>query len=177
MKRLREYVMESYDKNRNTVTLRDLAIKYTGPSELSVQVPVSFSDDDVWIYLEDTMLGKLPGGKDAEATSLFGSNDRNIVDAHFEIEEIEYGEDDASNAGQIIEWDKSYDPKKNAEDMKTAKIKDISYIIEFSKFEITGVTEETFKDKLGEIVNNTVSDNYDYPVELVVNTADITYKG
>ena len=176
MKRLREYVMESYDKNSNTVTLRDLVIRYTGPSELAVEVPVSFSDDDVWIYLEDTMLSKLPGGKDAEGTSLFGSNNKNIADAHFEIDEIEYAENGPAGGNQI-EWDKSYDPKKNAEDMKTAKIKDISYIIEFSKFEIIGVTGETFRDKLDEIVNNTVEGDYGYPIELVVNTANITYRG
>lgn len=175
MKSLKEYVRESYDKNRNTVTLRDLVIKYNGPSELSAAVPVSFSDDDVWIYLEDTMLGKMPGGEEAEATSLFGSNGKNIVDAHFEIGGIEY-DDSAAPGGVRIEWDKSYDPKKNPEDTKTAKIKDISYIIEFSKFEMVGVTDETFKDKLAETVNNTVSDNYDYPMELSVNTADITYK-
>lgn len=175
MKSLKEYVRESYDKNSNTVTLRDLTIKYSGPSELYVDVPVSFSDDDVWIYLEDTMLIKLPGGEDADSTSLFGSNAKNIADTHFEIDGIEYDES-VSAGGTRIEWDKSYDPKKNPEDTKTAKIKDISYIIEFSKFEILGVTPETFKDKLGEIANNTVSANYDYPVELSVNTADITYK-
>lgn len=175
MKSLKEYVRESYDKNSNTVTLRDLRLKYAGPSELTVAVPVSFSDDDVWVYLEDTMLGKLPGGEEAESTSLFGSNDKNIADAHFEIDGIEYDDSDSSGAAQI-EWNKSYEPKKNPEDMKTAKIKGISYIIEFSKFEMAGVTDETFKDKLDEIANNTVSDNYDYPIELSVNTADITYK-
>lgn len=175
MKSLKEYVRESYDKNSNTLTLRDLMIKYSGPSELYATVPVSFSDDDVWIYLEDTMLGKMPGGGEAEATSLFGSNGKNIADAHFEIGGIEY-DDSGAPGGVQIEWDKSYDPKKNPEDTKTAKIKDISYIIEFSKFEMVGVTDETFKDKLAETVNNTVSDNYDYPMELSVNTADITYK-
>lgn len=177
MKSLTQYVKESYDKNTNTVALRDLVIKYGGPSELSVVVPTSFSDDDVWIYLEDTMLSRLPGGKDAESTSLFGTNDKNIVDTHFEIEEIVYDENTVTSGSQnMIEWDKSYNPKKNAEDMKTAKIKDISYIIEFSKFVMKGVTDDTFKDKLDEIINNTISEQYDYPMKLSVNTADITYK-
>lgn len=177
MKSLKQYVNESYDKSANTVTLRDLIIKYAGPSELSIVVPVSFSDDDVQIYLEDTVLNKMPGAKEAEATSLFGANDKNIVDTHFEADKIEYGGNSGISSGQnVIEWDKSYNPKKNTEDMKTAKIKDISYIIEFSKFEMTGVTNETFKDKLDEIVNNTVSDQYDYPIKISANTADITYK-
>lgn len=175
MKSLKDYITESFRQNDSTAEFKNLKVTYAGPVELKVQIPVSYGDDDLQIYLDDTMMDKMPGGKESESTKLFGDNVNNIIDAHFEITEIEYTEDNSSTVPDVIPWDKSYAPKSNTEDMKTAVIKNILYIIEFSKFDLSGVTEQTYKETLEEIFENTVSDSYKYPISISFNKENMSY--
>lgn len=180
MKTLKEYIIEknikeSFNSDTNTVDIHDLIIKYTGPVEIYVQVPVSYDTDDIQIYLEDILLNKLPGGNECDSNKLFGDNINNINDTHFEIDDISFKEE-SNNSSDVIQWDKSYNPKNNTEEMKIAIIKNIIYIIEFTDFSISSTTEETYKDKLTQIFEDTVSDNYKYPIELTFNSSNMTYK-
>lgn len=181
MKSLKEYIIEksikeSFNSDTNTVDLYNLIVKYTGPIEIHVQVPVSYDTDDVQIYLDDILLNKLPGGNECDSTKLFGDNIDNINDTHFEIDNVSFEEESNTSFNDTIQWDKSYNPKNNTENMKIAVIKNIIYIIEFTDFSIISVTKETYKDKLSQIFEDTVSDNYKYPIELNFNSSNMKYK-
>ena len=54
-------------------------------------------------------------------------------------------------------------------------IKNIKYIIVFTQFELVSVTTDTYEDKLNDVFENTVSDNYKYPFNITLNTDDLIY--
>ena len=83
-KTLIDYIKEDLDGD-NVVVLKNLQATYKGPESLFVQVPKTYSESDVQIYLDDVLLKQMPGGQDQESTKLFGDNNvKNINDAHFE---------------------------------------------------------------------------------------------
>lgn len=170
MKSLSSFILE--ELNSNSITLKNLQATYIGPKTITIQVPKSYVESDIQIYLNDIWLDKLPGGKECDASDLFGSNIKNITDAEIEWEKI----DTIENGSAEIEWDSSYDTSKRDDEMQVVQITNISYIIEFSQFVLESVTEETYEDKLNDIFNNTISDEYEYPFEITINTSDIIYR-
>ena len=75
MKTLKDYIFETLDKSK---VLKDLTVKYDGPSELFIQVPEKMGESDIQIYLDDTLLPKLPAEASQKA---FGKNAKDITDA------------------------------------------------------------------------------------------------
>lgn len=179
MKSFSEYIKESLKESidSNKVVLKNMQVKYSGPDNIAIQVPVSYSESDIQIYLEDIWLNQLPGGKEAECNEMFGSNIKNISDAYLEWYSIDTIED--SNTYDI-EWDNSYGSSNsnNSDDteLHIVNIKNISYILEFTQFVLTGVTDETYADKLNDLFEQTVADNYKYPFELSINTANLIFR-
>lgn len=171
MKSLKEYVTEQ----SNEFTLRNLRVIYKGPSEFSIEVPVSYDESDIQIYIEDTLMRFMPGGNDDhKADRLFGKNVKNIVDSHIEFESVSY----KTNSEADMPWDTSYDARLNDREKKTAILKNISFILEFSEFAMRGVTDETIDSKLYEIMSQYAdNDIKDALLTLSLNAADITYDG
>lgn len=175
MKSLKTYVTEQ----SNEITLRNLRAVYKGPVEFSMEVLKYYDESDIQIYIEDTLRtnGYLPGGADShKGERLFGSNEKNIIDAHPEFESVSY----KTGSETDMPWDTSYshDPRNNDEEKKIAILKNISFILEFSEFTMRGVTDETLDSKLYEILSQ-YADNgdKDAPLTFSLNEGDITYDG
>lgn len=172
MKTLTEYIKEDLSSD-NVVVLQNLQATYKGPESLFVQVPVSYSESDVQIYLDDTILKQMPGSADQESTKLFGdANTKNINDAHFEYDEMNQVE---GQQVPNIAWDESYDSNVKDDEKIVVNIKNIKYILLFTQFELTSVSSENYKDKLNDLFNNTTNDNYNYPFNITINTDDLIY--
>lgn len=176
MRTLRNYILEgllSEELNENTVTLQNLQIPYNGPSNLYVQCPKTYNESDLQIYLEDTLLSKFPCGSDCECNDLFGDNIRNVNDVNFSWDKCDLVENSST---YDIEWVKDYDKSVEEEDLGTIYISNIKYNLTFSQFILSGVTDETYEDKLNDIVDSSTSDNYEYPFKISVNTSDLLYR-
>ena len=74
-----------------------------------------------------------------------------------------------------IAWDTNYDNNVKDEELQVVCIKNIKYIIVFTQFELVSVTTDTYEDKLNDIFENTISDNYKYPFSITLNTDDLIY--
>lgn len=172
-KTLIDYIKEDLDGD-NVVVLKNLQATYKGPESLFVQVPKTYSESDVQIYLDDVLLKQMPGGQDQESTKLFGDNNvKNINDAHFEYDEM--SEVNSSAPTFDVAWNTDYDTNIKDEELQVVYIKNIKYIIIFTQFELVSVTTDTYEDKLNDIFENTVSDNYKYPFNITLNTDDLIY--
>lgn len=172
-KTLIDYIKEDLDGD-NVIVLQNLQATYKGPESLFVQVPKTYSESDVQIYLDDVLLKQMPGGQDQESTKLFGDNNiKNINDAHFEYDEML--EVNSTAPTFDIAWGTNYDNNVKDEEMHVVCIKNIKYIIVFTQFELVSVTTDTYEDKLNDIFENTVSDNYKYPFNITLNTDDLIY--
>lgn len=159
----------------NSIVLQNLQATYKGPESLFIQVPKTYSESDVQIYLDDVLLKQMPGSQDQESTKLFGDNNvKNINDAHFEYDEMS----EVSSSTQVfdIAWDKNYDTNIKDDELQVVYIKNIRYIIVFTQFELISVTTDTYEDKLNDIFENTLSDNYKYPFNITLNTDDLIYE-
>ena len=158
----------------NVIVLQNLQATYKGPESLFIQIPKTYSESDVQIYLDDVFLKQLPGGQDQEATKLFGDNNiKNINDSHFEYDEML--EVNTTTPTFDIAWDTNYDTNVKDEELQVVCIKNIKYIIVFTQFELVSVTTGTYEDKLNDIFENTLSDNYKYPFNITLNTDDLIY--
>ena len=158
----------------NVIVLQNLQATYKGPESLFIQIPKTYSESDVQIYLDDVFLKQLPGGQDQEATKLFGDNNiKNINDSHFEYDEML--EVNTTTSTFDIAWDTNYDTNVKDEELQVVCIKNIKYIIVFTQFELVSVTTDTYEDKLNDIFENTLSDNYKYPFNITLNTDDLIY--
>lgn len=173
MKSLVQYIKE--ELNTNTVTLRNLQITYKGPENLFIQVPVSYSESDIQVYIEDTIMKKMPGGADNQSTDIFGSdNIKNISDAHFEYESI--NNISGSSSSYDIAWDNTYNPDLKDEELHIVCIKNIKYILIFDQFELLSVTAENYQNKLNEILNNSINNTDNLPFNITINTDDVIYQ-
>lgn len=173
MKSLVYYIKEELN-NSNNIILKNLQITYKGPENLAIQVPVSFTESDIQVYIEDTLMVKLPGGSEFKDNDIFGANNiKNISDAHLEYNSI--NNISGNNVQYDIAWDSSYDTSLKDEELQVVNIKNIKYIIVFTQFELISVTTDNYKDKLADIINNTVN-NDNLPFQITVNTDDLIYQ-
>lgn len=172
MKSLVSYIKEELDTSN--IVLKNLQIIYKGPENLTIQVPVSYSESDIQIYIEDTLMNKMPGGSEYAKNELFGDNNiKNISDVHFEYDSMDSVS--GSNSVYDIGWDESYNPDLKDEELQVINIKNIKYILVFTQFELVSVTTDNYKDKLDEIIDNT-EDSDELPFKITVNTDDLIYQ-
>ena len=186
MKSLNKYLSELIIQEAGTdsVNVTDLEIKYMAPTDIYVEVPKSYSESDLQIYLDDKFLNSLPGGKDTNPDKQFGkANADNISDAHFEyarIMPVSSVDDGIRNdEGVYFPWDTSYDKTLGTDvELRTMNIKNLIYILLFNKFELKFVTEETFSDKLNEIIAasiNELKNGNKLPFDITYNPSDVSF--
>ena len=181
MKELRSYIMSHINEAKNIneakddVEVRDLIVKYSCPDDLYIQVPEKYGESDIQIYLDDTLLDKLPAETQENA---LGKNADNIVDCFFEYEKM----DPSSGISQKsdIEWDESYDQSLNGTNMVVQHIKGMKYVIKFDKFYINGIDEndeEEIKDTIYNLFNGFTEDaNDELPFDITLDKDNIEFK-
>ena len=166
MKRLTDFLFEALD---GTKELRKLEVKWNGPDELFVQVPESYGESDIQIYLDDTLLPQMPIEKNEKS---LGKNFKNISDEYFEYERMEASQGTAQKAD--IEWDDHYDQSMNGTNMNVMRIKGLQYCVLFDKFTLEDVEDDDIRETLFNLFNGMIDD--EIPIELVLNKENINWK-
>lgn len=169
MKGLKQYIIEALSDKE----VSNLKVVYTtNPKDIVIMVPETYSEEDIMIWIDDTILNDMPSGE-KYSKKLFGVNADNIVDTHTEFENMFVCSDQTKEA--ILTWDKEYDFKIK-EDVNLVKysLKNFQFIIEFDKFVVNGSGDTG--DLLWKVFKNTQSSNInEYPVELHLDQNDISY--
>ena len=169
MKSLSNYITEAIS---NTIVLNKLEVKWNCPDELFIQVPESYGESDIQVYLDDTLLKQMPGEADSKA---LGKNERNITDEYFEYESMETTQGTSQKAD--IEWDDHYDSSLNSTSMNVVRIKGLKYVLVFDKFNLEDVEDGDEKDILFDLFNGMSTDiEKDMPFELSLNKENINWK-
>lgn len=167
MKNLQQYICEALD----SVILRDLTVKYDCPDEVFVQVPEKMSESDIQIYLDDTLLEKLPAEANQDA---FGKNAKEITDVYFEYEKMEAANGTSQKADVL--WDDHYNPAMNGVNMQVIRISGLKYIIVFDKFELNDVEDNEVKETIYNLFNGLIEDDKDIPFDISLNEDNIEWK-
>lgn len=176
MKSLKEYITESLLKEDSEgFTVHNLIVKYDCPADLYIQVPANYTESDIQIYMDDTLLTALPASQGL-AEKFFGKNNKNIIDVYFEYDAI----DIALGKEQKVDvlWDERYDNSvTDKNELSTYQIKNLKYIVEFEKFEFDNkINEDNVQETIETLFNTTVSNNVNkYPIEISLNNANIEY--
>ena len=168
MKSLVQILNEALD---GTKELRKLEVKWDGPEDLFVQVPESYGESDIQIYLDDVLLPDMPIEADPKA---LGKNEKQVSDEYFEYERMEASQGTSQKAD--IEWDEHYDQSVNGTNMNVMRIKGLKYCVLFDKFILENAPSEDddIKDLLYNLFNGMSSD--DAPIELSLNKDNIVWK-
>ena len=145
------------------------------PEEIILQAPETFQESDIQQYMDDMWLNALPSGQD-HSEDFFGANCENISDVHFEYDTFEHIDVEPK---EYIEWNPKFDVKKTKDDVKLEyfKITNLKYIIDFDRFDMTNVTDDTVEEELIKIFKTTESnDTNEYPIEIVFDEKNLEYK-
>lgn len=172
MKSIITYIKEAIE----TYRLNSLEATYVvQPEEIILQAPETFQESDVQQYIDDRWLNQLPSSQDY-SEKFFGANADNIIDVHFEYDTFEHIDLEPRD---YIEWDVKYDVKKTKNDVKLDyfRITNLKYIIEFDRFDMVGVDDDTVKDKLIELFKTTESNKTNkYPIEIMFDEDSLNYR-
>lgn len=146
------------------------------PQEIVLQAPETFQESDVQQYINDRWLNALPSSQDY-AEKFFGKNNDNIIDARFEYDTFEHIDLEPK---EYIEWDSKYDVKKSNDDIKLDyfRIKNLRYIIEFDRFDMIDVDDDTVEEKLIDIFRAAESNNENdqYPIEIIFDADNLKFR-
>lgn len=159
---------------KDTTVLNNLEVKWNGPDELFIQVPESYGESDIQIYMDDTLLAKMPIDDAAKA---LGKNFKELNDEYFAYESMEATQGTSQKAD--ILWDDHYDQSMNGTNMNVMRIKGIKYCVSFNKFTIEEEMgdEEKIRDFLYELFNGmSVDTEKDLPFEITLNKDNIIWK-
>lgn len=173
MKSIIKYIREAVEAYR----LNEVEATYlVQPEEIILQAPETFQESDIQQYMDDMWLNQLPSSQDY-SEKFFGKNNDNISDAHFEYDTFEHIDVEPKD---YIEWNSKYDIKKSNDDIKLDyfKIKNLKYIINFDRFDMIDVTDDTVEDKLKDLFKATESNdaNKDYPIEIKYDEDSLEYR-
>ena len=172
MKDIIQFIKEAVEAYR----LNEVEVTYiVQPEEIILQAPETFQESDVQQYMDDMWLNQLPSSQDY-SEQFFGKNFENINDAHFEYDTFEHIDVEPK---EYIEWDPKYDVKKTKDDVKLDyfKIKNLKYIIDFDRFDMVGVTDDTVKEELIKIFKATESNKEnEYPIEITFDEDSLEYR-
>ena len=169
MKNLTQYIFEALtEKVYNSVK-----IQYDGPTDLFIQIPENYTESDIAIYLDDTLLPKLPGS-DTNKTKFFGINAQYISDRYFQYDSITLST--SENPIINIEFDSHYNQNINTDTkLVVYQIKNLKYILQFDKFILKNINDKNINDIINSLFKATESNiNNKYPIELSLNNANIT---
>lgn len=163
MKSLVTYIQESYSKT----TLSSLEVTFNVlPEELVLQVPDSYSESNVQIYMSDRFIEQLPASN-KKYEKLFGNNINSITDVFFEYDKYDVIKDDGNCN---VEWDPKYDSNVNNEELQYVKITGLRYRISFEKFELQKDSDDSTEEIIDKIFEAMDSNTYNkYPIEIKYN--------
>lgn len=169
---LKKYICEGED-----ITKDNVEATWNGPSKLYVEAPITYSESDVQIYLDDMMLDKMPGSNN-KSQALFGSNHNNIADVYFEYDSMV----EAIGVKQKpdIEWDSRYDTNNvdDTTEMHILCIENLRYIISFESFKLVNVSDDQVDFELIKIFNAANSSNTNvYPIKITFDNESLEYDG
>ena len=170
MKSIYQYITEGSDRIEET-EIRDLVIKMHAKDDLYIQVPEAMSESDIQIYLDDTLLKKLPPESSEES---LGKNYSEISDCYFEYESIEPSMGYGQKAD--IAWDDKYDPSYNSTTLQVMHIKKLTYIVSFERFKMENVEDGNTKDVILKLFNGMLDEQKDeLPMTLTLTDKDISF--
>lgn len=181
MKSLSRFISETTlnnvkaSSNGKGVTLKNVGVAFDCTTNLRVEVPERYEEEDISIYLEDTLDPKLPGGEKSGLLKLFGENSNNITEAY-----LDWGEMESVYGGRIdIDWDYSYDRRRNDDEMKVMVIENPYYFMKFSTFTVFDAKDKKDAfDKMCKVLEQVAisnNKNKDVP-ELILNKKFIGYE-
>ena len=167
MKNIVNFIKEAYDTN----TISNVKVVFDiKPEEFYINVPETYSESDIQIYIGDRLLPELPADNDKYA-NLFGKNKDRINDVYFEYERFEHIQEDADKYEDklSLKWDSYYDEKAKDATLNVFKITHLHYIILFDEFEVLDNTDD-IKETINEIFTAMNSNDANkYPVEIEYN--------
>ena len=178
MKDIRNYILEhNISEAVEQYRLNEVEATYlVQPEEIILQAPETFQESDIQQYIDDLWLNRLPSGQDY-SEQFFGNNCDNISDVHFEYDTFEHINIEPK---EYVEWDSKYDVKKTDENIKLDyfKIKNLKYIIDFDRFDMIDVTDDTVEEKLKDIFRASESNdaNKDYPIEIKFDEDSLEFR-
>ena len=172
MKSLLQKISEAVD----TYRLNEVVATYNvEPQEIILQAPESFQESDIQQYMDDMWLNALPSGQD-NSERLFGTNFENISDVHFEYDTFEHIDVEPK---EYIEWNPKFDVKKTDKNVKLEyfKITNLKYIINFDRFDMIDVTDDTVEEKLKNIFKSSESSKInEYPIEIEFDEDSLEFR-
>lgn len=172
MKSLYSYILEA---NENIV-LHDVEVTYTSPSDVIIQVPEKYSEDDIQIYLDDVCLKSMPSSDELKE-KFFGKNAEHIIDAYFEYDKLTSPAD--ATTDPTVEWNKRYDTSMNSKDIKlvTYALEGFRYILSFDTFELANTDSFDIKKTIEKVFLSTVSNEVnEYPIEIELDPKNIKFR-
>jgi len=172
MKTLTQFIKESVEQYR----LNDVEVTYDiNPEEIILQAPETFQETDIQQYMDDMWLNFLPSSPDY-SEKMFGKNNNNITDAHFEYDTFEHIDVEPK---EYVKWDPKFDAKKTKDDVKLDyfRIKNMKYIINFDRFDMVDVDDETAVENMIKVFKASESNNLNkWPIEILFNEENLKYR-
>lgn len=158
-KKLIDYLMEAMESSGDSEELKNLKVIYKGKDkDLIIQVPDSYSEDDIRMYLDNISQDNMPIGEEYRGEIFGEDNAKEITDAYFEYDNLNVPNDSTSEPD--IEWDKKFDVKSDKEvSLKLYILTNIKYIIEFAKFILINTSEFEVDENLEKILKNSESND------------------
>jgi hypothetical protein len=179
MKDIKNYILEhKINEAVDAYRLNEVEVTYlVQPEELILQAPETYQESDVQQYMDDMWLNELPSGQDY-SEKFFGVNNDSISDVHFEYDTFEHIDVEPK---EYIEWNSKFDLKKTNDDevkLDYFKIKNLKYIIDFDRFDLVDVDDDTVEEKLIDIFTAAESNdaNKDYPIEIKFDKDSLEYR-
>lgn len=173
MKSIIQYINESVENYR----LNSVEVTYNvQPEEIILQAPETFQESDIQQYIDDMWLNQLPSSQDY-SEKFFGKNNDNISDVYFEYDSFEHL---SVEPKEFVEWDSKYDVKKIKDDnikLEYFKIKDLKYHINFDRFDMVDVDDDTIEEKLKDVFRASESSKEnEYPIEIQFDEDSLEYR-
>lgn len=167
MKNITRFIREAYDSNSISNVKVVFDIK---PEEFYINVPETYSESDIQIYLGDRLLPELPADND-KYSKLFGKNKDKINDVYFEYDKFEHIQESSEKYEDklSLEWDAYYDDKAKDATLDIFKITKLHYIILFDEFEILDDSDDVKETINGIFTAMNSNDANEYPVEIEYN--------
>lgn len=160
MKKLIDRILEAFESSsEETKELKNLEIIYKGKDkDITIQVPDSYSEDDIRMYLDNISQDNMPIAEEYRGEIFGEDNAKEITDAYFEYDNLNVPNDSTSEPD--IGWDKKFDVKSDKEvSLKLYILTNIKYIIEFAKFTLINTSEFEVDKNLEKILKNSESND------------------
>lgn len=166
MRNLSQYINEALEKS---IIIKDLRIPIDFPENVFLQTPSNYGESDIMIYMDDTLLPKLPA--ETEKKTL-GKNAKQLDDVYFEYDKLEPSMGKEQKAD--IEWDSHYDQNAD-EKLNIVRVTNLKYVMHFNQFELSNIENDDVKQTIFTFFDNSIK-NIDFPLELTLNIDNIEYK-